>query len=94
MTVFQFVGEIEIDFKAERARIHKCFRGKVKARQLELIRLFQLAQFREWEQLYYKLPYNRASGCSEREFIGLVFHQVLALQLSKFNVIKSSIVHK
>ncbi|MCK9434789.1 MAG: hypothetical protein M0R32_08250 [Candidatus Cloacimonetes bacterium] len=60
----------EIDIEKERKRLNKCFKGKQLKRHLALLNLFEEGKFKDWLDVYEKLPYDNKEGCTEREFVG------------------------
>jgi len=79
----QFTGIFTIDFDAERNRIKKGFnkKGYIKAakRQMHLIDLFEKGDFEGWVKFYNKLPYFKKNEHSEKEFVGIIFTNVISL---------------
>jgi hypothetical protein len=82
-----FTAHFDIDFDKERKRVNKCFKGKEKARQLNLINLFEKNKFEEWKKAYNSLPYSESDECPEQEYVGMIFHDIIrSLTFSKFTL--------
>lgn len=82
-----FTGKFTIDFDKEKDRIHKCFAGEIKHRQLKLIDSFESGNFQDSFKLYDDLPYNNEDECPEQEYVGMWFHNIIdSLTFAKFNV--------
>jgi hypothetical protein len=91
--MLRFTGQIPIDFKKERERLLKCFKGKVLERQMKLVDLFEAGEFEKWGDLYNSLPYNKENECSEREYVGMIFHDIISILFrQKFDVTHYEIV--
>ncbi len=92
---FRFTGYFEIDFAAERRRITTVFADDldVQSRQLNLLALFEDGKFKEYESAYDALPYNNDNECDEREYVGLIFHDIIDMLFArKFKLEKSEII--
>jgi hypothetical protein len=73
----QIVKTISFNEERERKRLEECFMGATLKRQIAILDAFVARDFRKAYDLYQKLPYNKKEGCSEKEFVGCYFADLL-----------------
>lgn len=77
--IYAITQFVNFDIEQERKRLHTCFEGDIRERQLNIFHLFLDGKYQECYQSMALLPYDDKKECDEAEYVHtFIFENVRA----------------